>query len=454
MTRALSITDYGNYGQTMLVIAFLVALLTFGLPQIIYVYLSQSNDKKQVLTSNLAGTVILGLIGTLAVYFSSAQISQWFENPELESLIKLFSFSIILVLPFQSINSYLIFINKVKTSSAISIVFNFIKISLVVMSIQYFDSVYLAIASILISQTLQLVTGLIIIRHSIDLNFNIKKNTLFTQIKKGFPLGLTGLLGTGILYIDGLMVSKMEGIESYAIYRNGAFEIPFLSAIYGSIAAIILPEIAKLFNQNKTVKIAELKKKVITSTMMITYPALIFFLFNSNDIIPLYLGEKYNDSAVIFTIFNLALLIRVNDYHDILIAANKSKYILLYYTIVFILNCVLNYFLISWFGKIGAAISTIISLFLFAFLHLQKSLSIIKMKYQDFFNFKQIFYLFIICITISSTLYFSLSVINQIEVRLLLNAILFFPLTYFLLIKFDFISKSLIQKLIPKKFRK
>jgi O-antigen/teichoic acid export membrane protein len=250
------------------------------------------------------------------------------------------------------------------------------------------------------------------------------------------------------------MVSKMEGIESYAIYRNGAFEIPFLSTIYGSIAAIILPEIAKLFNQNELIKIAALKKKVITSTIMITYPALIFFLFNSNDIIPLYLGDKYNDSAIIFTIFNLALLIRVNDYHDILIAANKSKYILLYYTIVFILNCVLNYFLITWFGKIGAAISTIISLFLFAFLHLQKSLSIIKMKYRDFFNFKQIFYLLLICLSISSTIYFTLSAINQTEIKLILNAILFFPLTYYLLIKFDFISKSMIIKLMPKKFQK
>jgi len=48
MARVFSYEDYGTYGQVLLVTSFLAALLSFGLPQIIYVYLNQDRDKKVV----------------------------------------------------------------------------------------------------------------------------------------------------------------------------------------------------------------------------------------------------------------------------------------------------------------------------------------------------------------------------------------------------------------------
>ena len=326
-----------------------------------------------------------------------------------------------------------------------------IKVVLVIVAIQLYGSIYLAFLGILTSQLTQLILGLFFVRK--QLIMKIDKKLFFGQLKKGFPLGLTGLLGAGILYMDGIMVSKIEGIEAYAIYRNGAIEVPFISTIYASIAAIILPEVSKLFNLKKFKEIIELKKKVIMNTMMLTYPILVFLLFNANDLIIIYLGEKYEASAIIFAIFNLSLLIRVNDYHDILVAANQPKYILYFYTIVFILNLILNYFFISLFGSVGAAYSTVISLLVFSFLHLFKSASTVKGSIIDFIDFKKLALLLFISFTIATILNLSISCFFKNEARLILFTTLFFPTVYFMLIKFNLISKGIISHLVPKKFR-
>jgi O-antigen/teichoic acid export membrane protein len=451
MARVLNYNDYGSYGQTLLIVTFANSLLSFGLSQIIYVYLNKEESTNNVVSSNVFAAFSLGIIGFAFVALSGSFFASWLNNPSLESLLFIFAFSLPLSLPYLSINSFLIFKNRVKLSASLAVTTNIIKVVLVVTAIQLYGSISLALLGILTSQLIQLILGLFFTRK--QLVMKIDKRLFFTQLKKGFPLGLTGVLGAGILYIDGIMVSKIEGIEAYAIYRNGAIEVPFISTIYTSIAAIILPEVSKLFNRKKFKEIIELKKKVIMNTMMLTYPVLVFLLFNANDLIIIYLGEKYETSAIIFAIFNLTLLIRVNDYHDILVAANKPKYILYFYTIVFILNLFLNYFFIRLFGSVGAAYSTVISLLVFSFLHLFKSASTVNGSIKDFFDLKKLALLLFISISTAIILNLSISYFFNNEARLILFTTLFFPTVYLMLIKFNLISKGIISHLIPKKFR-
>lgn len=449
MARVLSYEDYGSYGQVLLITSFAGALLSFGLSQIIYVYLSQKEEKGEVLTSNVLAAVILGTIGTGIVYLSSDFFANWLNNESIEQLLKLFSISLLLSIPNLSINSFLIFNDRVKESVAITICTNVLKVLLVVSVIQLYNSVSLALLAIVISYLVQFVVSLIRVRK--DLSKNFSKSLLWEQVKKGFPLGLTGILGTGILYIDGIMVSKLEGVNAYAIYRNGAIEVPYIATIYSSIAAIILPEVAKHFSQNQFKEILQLKKKVIMNTMMLTYPVLIFLLFNASELIVVYLGAKYEASAIIFAVFNLTLLIRINDYSDILIAANKSKYILYYYAVCFSVNILLNYFLIQELGIVGAAISTVASIGLLAFLQLRKSLALIRSNVLGLIDLKKFFHLITVSLILGFLLDFMISSYLETTARLIVFSFLYFPIIYLYLLKFKFFSVELISKFLPQK---
>lgn len=449
MARVLDYESYGSYGQVLLITAFLAAILSFGLSQIIYVYLNKSIDIKSVLSSNIFAAFLLGVLGVLFLVITSSFFASWLNNPSIGKLILVYSFSLFFTLPNQSINSFLIFTNKVKLSSFLIVFSNLLKVLLVVYAIQVHQSVYLALVGIVLSQLVQFIIGLYFVRKSIG--FIVDKALLLEQIKKGFPLGLTGILGAGILYVDGIMVSKLEGVQAFAIYRNGAIEVPFIATIYGSIATIILPEVSKLFSEHKFKEIIELKRKVIMNTIMLTYPILVFLLFNSTELITAYLGKKYETSAIIFAVFNLTLLYRVNDYSDILIAANKSKYILYYYTITFFTNLILNYYFIQLWGGVGAAIGTVLSISLLAFLQIRKSLEIIACKIKQLIDLKNLFHMLISSIFFAILLNWSLNSFFEKKIKLLLFTVIYFPIIYLYLIKFNLFSVELFKKLLPRK---
>ena len=289
MARLLPVEDYGTYGQVLLIVSFTIALFSFGLSQIIYVYLNRGENKREILISNIYACFILGLIASAGLYFLSDSFSEFLSNPKLATPLRFYAFAPALVIPFTSLNAFLIYKEAIKKSISISVCTNLVKVFLVVGIIHYYGSISLIIIALLLVHLIQLVWVAFSIKKHLILKTEF--GLIYEQIVNGFPLALTGILGTGILYIDGLMVSKFLGVQQYAIYRNGALEVPYISTIYSSIAAIIMPEVAQLFAREKFNEIAKLKRKVITNTMVLIYPILVFLLFNSNEIIVLYLGE-------------------------------------------------------------------------------------------------------------------------------------------------------------------
>lgn len=452
MARVLTYEDYGTYGQVLLIGSFAIVLFSFGLSRIIYVYLSKAEQEGKVLFSNLSAGLFSGFFAAAVLYFSAGFFAAWLDNPGLELPMKYYAVAAFFVIPFSSVNAFLIFKDKVRQSVIISVVSNLIKILLVVYFVQMYASVSLALAGIAFAFFVQFAMGLWYIRKDLHLAFSMQ---LFKeQLLKGMPLGLTGILGTGILYIDGIMVSRMEGVEIFALYRNGALEVPYLATVYASVAAIILPEVAKLYSKHQFVEIVALKKKVIMNTMMLTYPVLVFLLFNARDLIVLYLGQKYEASAMIFAIFNLTLLVRVNDYSDILIASNKAKYIMYYYTLAFLLNIGLNYVLIQKLGMVGAAISTVFTLFVLSFAQLRKSMQLVDSKMIKLVNIKQILLFFLVSISLALVL--DQLILRKIDgiLKIGLFSLLYFSIIYSFLIKMNYLPKAFIKRIVPARVKK
>jgi len=197
MARVLSYEDYGSYGQVILVSAFVGAFLSFGLSQIIYVYLSKENNPKEVLFSNLFTLLVMGALGSIFMFGLSSYTASWFDNPQLSFLVKVFSISLLFQLPFQSMVSYLIFVGKVKRTVSITISTNILKVVLVIGAIQLYNSVSLALIAIVISYVFQLLYAYLSIKS--DLSFSIDFKRCLNQLKDVFPLGLTALFGSGIL---------------------------------------------------------------------------------------------------------------------------------------------------------------------------------------------------------------------------------------------------------------
>ena len=450
MARALSYEEYGSYGQALLVTSVVATFLTLGLPQLLNVYLADDRkDNRTSLSNNLFTSLLLGLVGAIITYLTADWFGSIFDNTALPYLLKILSLSILFSIPFASLNSFFIYTGKVKLSVILSVLTNILKIILVVLSIQFFKSLPLALASMVLISFLQLVIALLYARKALVYQFNSRE--IKQQILEGFPLGMTGVIAMVILYTDSTMISVMLDIKEYAIYRNGAIEVPFVSTLYGSIAAIVLPEVAKFWQKGKIDELFQLKKKVIMNTIYLLYPILIFLIFNAQSIITLYLGDKYADSAVVFAVFNLTLLIRVNYYADVLISAKMNKYILKVYLFVVLFNFIFNYFLINIYGSVGAAGSTVLSIAVLSALLLRKTLIISNKKLKDLVESKKIFIVLLSTVSVGFFMYFITKPINNEFIKLLT---FFFGYTICIVLFFNhmnYFSKEIYLSLIPSR---
>ena len=106
--------------------------------------------------------------------------------------------------------------------------------------------------------------------------------------------------------------------------------------------------------------------------------------------------------------------------------------------------------MISQFGIIGAAIATVISLFVFAFLLLKRSLKEIGSTISEVVNLVKILKLLATSIIIGGLLFLVKKSIADNLLALVIYAGVFFPLTYYLIYKQGLLSVTIIDKIMQK----
>ena len=451
LARSLSLLEYGTYGQTILVINIIQGIFAFGLSKVIFAFLANpENEQGEVFYGNISASLVLGVIAAFALWLLNPLVSLQFSNVALEKLIPIYCWSLPFALVAASLNSSLIFFDRVKESAVIAVFTNLLKIGLVVAAIQLYNSLYLVFIALVLVELLRAFIAFLYIPSEVKKGLKIDLSSSLLQLKIGWPLGLASMIGVLIYSIDGYMVSAMLDVEEYAIYRNGAFQIPFISSVYGAVTAILLPDVSKLFVKKDFKSILSLKRKVITNTALLIFPLVIFCIFFAEALITTYLSEKYIASYPIFMVYNLVLLARFTSYDDLFIASNNNSRLPKIYLLTLTLNIVLNYFLILSFGSIGAAIASVISFYFLITYLFKVGASFVSIKPMEFFQKSKLATAFSISLvsTLAFLLFSTWIEINYYSVVILL--MLHSLIVYHIFIKFQLIDFEIVQNLASK----
>lgn len=185
-------------------------------------------------------------------------------------------------------------------------------------------------------------------------------------LKYSLYIILAGAAGTILIDIDKFMIPQKEAIALTAYYSVGVYIGSVVETPGRAMAQILQPLIAKALNKNKLDDVADLYKK--SSINLFAISGLVFLLINLN-IIQMFelLPEKFRGGIYIVLFISLAKL-----YHMFLggngaIISNSKYYkILLPYGIAMAISViVLNYYLIDLISIEGAALSTLIVVFVF-----------------------------------------------------------------------------------------
>ena len=211
------------------------------------------------------------------------------------------------------------------------------------------------------------------------LNFNFRKD--FNEIfKYCLLIFLSGAASSIILDIDKSMLSSILTVENVAYYSVAVFIAAVIEIPGRAMFQILSPVVADVINKNHTNKLEDLLKK--SSTNLVLVASLFFLLINLNinDFYNMLNQEGYSIGIPIVIIVSLGKLysMSIGCINNII---SNSKYY--YYTFWFslfssILAVLLNIYLITIYGIIGAAYATLIVLIIMNSLKIY----LIKLKFK------------------------------------------------------------------------
>ena len=90
------------------------------------------------------------------------------------------------------------------------------------------------------------------------------------------PLGLASMVGLMSRSVDKVIVSSMCSPEEFAVYVNGAVDIPLIGILTGSINVVLLPEIVQLYSEGKAEAALSLWRRAAVKCSRILLPSTCF----------------------------------------------------------------------------------------------------------------------------------------------------------------------------------
>ncbi len=204
------------------------------------------------------------------------------------------------------------------------------------------------------------------------------------------PLGLAGIVASVHLMLDKLVVAYWLDVESFAIYANGATELPVIGIVSSSVAAVLAPEFVQLFRAGRLRDMLELWRSAVRTTGILVLPLTAGMLVYAPDAVVFLYSEKYLDSVQIFRIYLLLLPLRVTVYGSLLLAAGKSRTIFVASVLGPVLAGVLIGMLMPVYGMTGAATAMVLSVYVVAGFLLVRTARLVGVSWEQSFPWRDL----------------------------------------------------------------
>ena len=189
--------------------------------------------------------------------------------------------------------------------------------------------------------------------------FSVDYQMLTPFYALALPLVLKAFLNRGYESIDGLIVNSYFQDESaFAVFRYGAREMPYVTLFIGAIVTAMLPQMAS----NLAGGMQTLKEQTFNLSKWM-FPLSAVFMLVSPWVFGWAFSPEFRDSAYVFNVYLLMLSSRILLPQTIVMAKEKSYFLLLSAAIEIIVNIALSLLFVRIFGLLGIAFASVIAFY-------------------------------------------------------------------------------------------
>jgi O-antigen/teichoic acid export membrane protein len=197
------------------------------------------------------------------------------------------------------------------------------------------------------------------------MNIKFDKKIAVDLLRDSWPLIFAGIAISINMRIDQVMLKALLGIESVGHYAAAVRIIEVIAILPHMVCQSIFPSFVNNYKNNKLLFISRLKKVYCYLFYGGVFVSICLYAC-SNLIIQYTFGDDYLLSAVLLQVYSLAIILAsiaaVNSIY--LKVTGMQKKIMNRQIINVFINVVLNYYLIQYYGVVGAVYATLIALFI------------------------------------------------------------------------------------------
>ncbi|AOY59006.1 oligosaccharide flippase family protein [Desulfococcus multivorans] len=365
MARVLSQAELATYRQTMLAYQIAIPLLSLGLTHGIYYFLPTEKTRvRGIVMDALFMMVAMGLLYAVFIALGGNHLlAKRFSNPTIVNTLAYLVPLPLVMLPAGLLSSVLVVQDQVNKLAIYNVSTNMVLVLGVIAACLYWQTPE---AMVIAKVGTGVVMGLLGIRLMLKALPKDDWRPHWRNMKKmlsySIPLVTASVLGTISFQLDKIIVSSMCTPEEFAIYSNGAIEIPSIGILTGLIMAVILPDLRRLASVNDGRGALVLFRQFAGRSAMVMMPVMMFLLASAKPFILTLFSFKYINSVLPFQIYLLTIPMRIVTFDTFLMAFGKTRTILNRSAVGLVANAVMSILFVHSMGYLGAIIGTILSL--------------------------------------------------------------------------------------------
>lgn len=406
LARYLTIEDFGKYQQLILIAALLSMICSAGIPVAVSYFYGQAKSytkRISLFKRFFLFQLFLLCLGSSLLLFFDDNLASKLENKYIKEL----SYLLVIILVTNS---------SIEFFKNLSTVTNKIKSYLYLTTTLQLVSVMCSVFVVIISPKLSHILFITVAFNSILFLLLVRKNLKFflAKVKEKliskrefkYVVAMASVAFVSVIngYVDQIMVSIMLSAKEYANLKIGAFQIPFIAVITGSLLTAMIPIISKLFVEKNIKKVIETWKISMEKASILLVPIVIFCLVFAEEIIIGFFGVKYSSAVIVFQVYMIQWLRAVVIFGGVMGAIGLERQLFNNTLIISILNVVLNYVMILEFGIIGAAITTTFLNYFGGFLLIKEIDKKLKKPFFEYFPTKKYLFSLILSILVALTM--------------------------------------------------
>ena len=321
---------------------------------------------KEAVYSILFFVTVSGLLASLLLYIFAEPLATFgFKDPEATYFIQAGSFLILLnVIESVSLIYFRVF-RQIKRFSYLTLFETFAKLFFILVLLKMGYGLLGVIAATLLVQSLIFLISLLTIISQIG--FVIPRFTYMKEyLQFSLPLTPTALIRWVTESSDRYLVTYFLGLGSVGVYSAACSIGNLIQLLVSPLQLILLPEISKLFDENKIDQVRTYMSHSLRYFLLITIPAVFGISALAKPLLGVFTTQDFLSGWFVIPIIAFSGLLAgiFQIFVNIMFLVKETKSITYINIVAAASNVLLNLLLIPSIGIGGAALSTLISYFL------------------------------------------------------------------------------------------